>query len=114
MTENETPAAPRRLAELTGGMGQKLEEIKGQTVVVTALTFEVRHVHKLDPKSGKTMDELEDKEVAIITTEGDKKYYTFSAPLIAKLTEVNAEDLPAVAVFDIKDISGGKRVWTIG
>jgi hypothetical protein len=109
MTEN----APRRLAELTGGMGQKLEEIKGKPVTVIALTFEVRPVHKLDPKTGAQMEELEDKEVCIITCEGDARYYTFSTPLITKLQEVDPEDLPAIAVFDIKDISGGRRVWTI-
>lgn len=109
MTENTTP---RRLAELTGGMGQKLEEVRGQSVVVIALTFEVRPVHKLG-KKGEQLDELEDKEVCIIECDDERKFYTFSDPLIKKLQGVSPDDLPAVAVFDIKDISGGRRVWTI-
>src|ERR1035437_3399719 len=106
-----------RLADLTGGMGRKLEDIKGQAVTVTGLEFETREVHKLDPEDGHQLKELESKAVAFIHvedgTDDGSKYYTFSDPLISKLKEVSAEDLPATAVFDIKDIAGGRRVWTI-
>jgi hypothetical protein len=108
-----TDNAPRRLSELTGGMGEKLEAIKGSEVVVAAIEFETRPVHKLDPKTGAQLDELEDKEFALITTEDGHRYYTLSAPLIVKLKGVDPEELPAVATFDLKDIPGGRRVWTI-
>jgi hypothetical protein len=125
MTKIEEPtevvAARRKsLAELTGGMGQKLEDIKGTQVTVVGLSFEIRQVHALDKTTGAQLPELEDKEVCFILTtdplnaEGEPlKFYTFSDPLIKKLSEVKIEDLPAVAKFDIKDISGGRRVWTI-
>jgi hypothetical protein len=109
---------PRSLAELTGGMGQKLEEVKGEEVVVVGLSFETRQVHTLDD-NGRQLDALEDKEVCFISVEDPtdaenlRKFYTFSAPLIKKLADVKLEDLPAVATFEIKDISGGRRVWTI-
>jgi hypothetical protein len=121
-TAAETIATPHRrtLAELTGGMGQKLEDIKGTQVTVVGLSFEVRQVHKLDKDTGAQLPELEDKDVCFILTEdplnasGEPlKFYTFSDPLIKKLAEVKLEDLPAVAKFDIKDITGGRRVWTI-
>jgi hypothetical protein len=108
----ETKPVRTRLADLTGGIGRKLDEIKGETVTVYAIEFDIRQVHKIDPK-GNTLDELEDKEVAIITCENDNRFYTFSAPLLAKLREVDPAALPALAVFDLKDIAGGRRVWTI-
>jgi hypothetical protein len=114
MATDKTPAeaAPMNsLAALTGGMGHKLEEIKGETVVVSLITFDTRQVHGIGPK-GEQLDELEDKDVAFITCDGNV-FYTFSDPLIKKLREVKDADLPAVAVFDIKDIAGGRRVWTI-
>jgi hypothetical protein len=112
-TDKTVPAeAPMNsLAALTGGMGHKLEEIKGETVIVSKIVFDTRQVHGISPE-GKQLDELEDKEVAFITCD-DNVFYTFSDPLIKKLREVREEDLPAVAVFDIKDIAGGRRVWTI-
>lgn len=111
-TEAAAPAKMARLSDLTGGMGHKLEEIKGVEVVVAAIDFDNRPVHKLDDK-GKTLDELEDKDVAIITLDDDRKFYTFSVPLIDKLREVDQSALPVLAKFDIKDIAGGRRVWTI-
>jgi len=103
-----------RLSELTGGLGKKLEEVKGEEVTVLSVEFETRPVHKLD-KKGQPTEELEDKEFAILTLAGEPplRVYTLSAPLIVKLHMVAEEDLPAVAVFDIKDIPGGRRVWTI-
>jgi hypothetical protein len=119
-TAPEAAAHRKTLAELTGGMGQKLEDIKGTQVKVVGLSFETRQVHKLDKTTGAQLPELEDKEVCFILTEDPMnaeseplKFYTFSDPLIKKLSEVQLEDLPALATFDIKDISGGRRVWTI-
>jgi len=117
MAKNDpAPEAPEevttRLSDLTGGMGHKLEDIKGEQVTVYAIAFDLRQVHKLDD-NGRQMDELEEKEVAIITCENENRFYTFSAPLIAKLHEVDPAALPALAIFDIKDITGGRRVWTI-
>jgi hypothetical protein len=115
-TVEPTPVAPsgkaRSLAEITGAMGMKLETIKGQPIVVTGLVFDVRQVHKLDD-GGRPLEDLEDKEVVFIMV-GEDKYYSFSAPLIAKLHTVNVtEDLPAAATFDVKSIGGGRTVWVI-
>jgi hypothetical protein len=111
--EDTTPVKARSLAEITGAMGAKLETIKGEKVTVTNLTFDVRDVHKLDD-NGRQLDELESKEVVFIWTGPETRYYSFSQPLIDKLKEVDIKaDLPAEATFDIKDISGGRRVWTI-
>jgi hypothetical protein len=107
-----TPETTTRLADLTGSMGHKMEDIKGEQVTVHSIEFDIRQVHKLDD-AGRQLDELEDKEVAILTCDNGNRFYTFSAPLIAKLHEVDPAALPALAIFDIKDITGGRRVWTI-
>ena len=89
-----------------------MEEIKGETVTVFSFEFVTRPVHKLND-AGQRMEELEDKEIAIITVENGNRFYTMSEPLIAKLKEVDVDELPALAKFDIKDTAGGRRVWTI-
>jgi hypothetical protein len=126
---NETPTEPvvapsTRLADLAGGMGKKIADIKGRQVTVEAITFDTRQVRALkdeDPSEehpdGIREGDLVVRNVATITVtqpaDAAGDYYTFSDPLIDKLRRVNAEDLPAVAIFNLVDIDRGQRVWTI-
>ena len=111
-TGADTPApVTKRLGDLTGGIGH-LQADRIGTATVFSFEFVTRPVHKLND-AGQRMEELEDKEIAIITVENGNRFYTMSEPLIAKLKEVDVEELPALAKFDIKDTAGGRRVWTI-
>jgi len=110
---------PTRLAELAGGIGHKIEDIKGQEVTVYGIEITVRKVRALkdEPEKGISQDDLVDREVAIFTADiGDgveNRYYTFSEPLINKVRDIAPSSLPTLAIFDLKDIGGGRRVWTI-
>jgi len=113
-TADTTEEAPvtKRLGDLTGGIGNKLEQIKGETVTVYSIEFTNRPVHALD-EAGRTTDALVDKDIAILTCDNGNRFYTLSEPLIGKLREIDQDELPALAVFNLKEISGGRRVWTI-
>jgi hypothetical protein len=114
-----TPS-PTRLADLAGGIGKKLELIKGKEVTVTSIEVTMRDVRAIDPDENGEFP-IEQRDLAIITVQPQpgfedhppERYYTFARPLIEKLKAVPAESLPAVAVFEIEDIKGGRRVWTI-
>jgi hypothetical protein len=115
----------RRMAEIAGGMGKKIETIAGQDVLVTAITFDTRSIHSLndDPDAGVKRGDLVDREVAFIEVapqvgfedHGPEQYYTWSAPLIEKLRAVAAAEdgLPSVANFNKIDLADGRTAWTI-
>lgn len=124
--ENETRRpSSRRMAEIAGGMGKKIETIQGQDVLVTAITFDTRPIHSLndDPEAGVKRGDLVNREVAFIEVapqagfedHGPELYYTWSAPLIEKLRVVvaTADGLPSVANFNKIDLADGRTAWTI-
>jgi hypothetical protein len=122
--ENEARRpSSRRMAEIAGGMGKKIETIQGLDVLVTAITFETRSIHSLnaDPEADPpvAIGDLVDREVAFIevdTGDGEtERYYTWSTPLMEKLHIVAAADegLPSVANFNKITLRDGREAWTI-
>jgi len=115
-----------RLADLAGGMGKKVESIKGKEITVTAIEISTREVRSLNDEepseehpNGVREGDLITKKVAFISSDetdsagNPQRYYTFSDPLISKLEGIDNEALPLLAIFNLVDIPGGKRAWTI-
>lgn len=97
--------APRRIGEFVPGIGERLDAIADQDVIVTRIRVTTR------PMRG------EEKPFVEIDVQGDDgetvEYHAWSASLAEKLGDIPDEAFPLTARFFRTRTSGGFEVWNV-
>jgi hypothetical protein len=99
--------AAKGLGDLSGSIGPSLDEIEGKPVTVVKIETTVR------PLFNSQSQEMEDKEIVIITLDNGATYHAWSPSLAEKLGAISPDDLPAVGVFRQAKTRAGFEVWTV-